>query len=97
MKNYFAIAIYRSLVEGEPVTGRLDVQVRYYAARSEEEVRERLEDEERVEYRNHLGERVGWELSSIMAVEAVEEMESGDEVVGFIADLEELGELAGGG
>jgi hypothetical protein len=94
MKRYFAIAVYRSLVAGKP-TGSLDIQVRYYLAESEQRVRDLLHGEERHSYENPRGEVVEWELRAIMDVEEAAELETGEEIVGFIVGPEELAELAG--
>jgi len=93
MRQFFAIAIYRCLVSGES-EGALDFQVRYLVANSEEEIRRHLEGEQRTRYLNADGKAVEWELRAIMAVEEVAGLDSGAEVVGFIADQDEIRELA---
>lgn len=93
MKQFLAIAVYRCLVAGKP-SGSLDVSVRFFEAESEMEVRKKLSHDVRETYENPDGEQVAWELRQVMAVEEFAGPESGDEVVGFIAEVDEFGKLA---
>ena len=90
MKRWFVMAAYRSRVEGVP-GGSIDIQVRYFEARSADEAERLLEAEFATQYQNKNGETVVWELSSVFATEEVVPYSNGDEVIGFITNLEELG------
>lgn len=89
MKQFLAIAIYRCLIEGES-TRSLDLQVRHFRAPSADAVRRLLGEAGPEAHKNDAGETVLWELRAIMAVEEFVEGESGDEVVGFIAEMDEF-------
>jgi hypothetical protein len=93
MSQFFAMVVYRCIVAGEP-TGKLDIQAQYHLAGSEHDVRRKIESQSRVGYENGAGKWVDWELRAVMAIDQVEQLESGAEVVGFIADLGEIGKLA---
>lgn len=82
------------MVDGQP-SGSLDISTRWYLADSEEEVRQQVAEEGGHSYQNSDGQQVAWQLRHIMAVEPFPAANSGDEVIGFIADLRELEELAG--
>lgn len=89
MPQYLAIATYRSLVSGVS-SGRLDIQVRWFELSDEEAVRSAIESEPISRYKNSDDEAVTWELVEILQVEPFEPENSGDEVVGFIASVDEL-------
>ena len=91
MSGSLAIVGYRCLVAGVP-DGTLDVQVRWFAGRvDEDDLRERLRAEPPSEYFNSDGNTVRWELAKIYAVEPLDGTpEDGDEVAGFIAEIDEL-------
>jgi hypothetical protein len=93
MTQFLAIVVYRSLVAGVR-TSKLDFQVRWFSAANEAEVRTRIEAEPLSSYIGGEGDQVLWELAEIMAVERFEPRTSGDEVIGFIAEMDELSDLA---
>jgi hypothetical protein len=93
MTQYLAIVVYRCLVAGSP-EGSLDIQVRWYDARDETSVRTTIAAEPILSYKNSDGETVSWELAEVMAVEPFAPKDSGEEVIGFIASVRELTELA---
>ena len=93
MNRYLAIAIYRGVVADAP-TGSLDIQTCCVEGRTEEDVVRRLRDSRSQGYENSDGERVTWELCEIMAIEELGQIEPGDELIGFVAGVDELRELA---
>lgn len=94
-KEWLVITASRCLIDGVPAPS-LDVSVHYCLAASEKEARARMSDSPGDSYRNDAGEQVTWELVEILAVEEFGRVRSGDEVVGFIAELDELTDLASG-
>lgn len=89
MNRWLAIVAYRCEVAGVP-RDSLDIQVRYFAAESAEEVVSRIFDEPDAEYMNGDGELVTWPFVCVVAVEPFSEPADGDEVVGFIARTNEI-------
>lgn len=81
------------MIAGVP-SGTLDIQVRWFSATDDEEVRRLITDDPIHSYKNSDEETVTWELVQIFAIEPFEPRDSGDEVVGFIAETSELTELA---
>ncbi|MDX1947024.1 MAG: hypothetical protein SFU86_16600 [Pirellulaceae bacterium] len=90
MSGHLAIAAYRGLINGEP-SGSLDLQVRWFADEDAALVRAAIQSESAQVYFNNAGEEVRWELADILAIEPFDSHQSGDEVVGFITSLAELG------
>lgn len=96
MAGQLAIVAYRALVGGLP-SGKVDIQVRWFADEDAGHVRRFLESEPGSGYLNSDDEVVYWEFSCVLAVEPFdpkESRESGEEIVGFIASTEELSGLA---
>ena len=91
MKKWLAIAVYRCEVGGRS-SSSLDVQVRYYRARTRAEVIRRLKAEARTRYRNERGQAVTWRLSQIMCVGELQDLHNGSELIGFITTIDELRE-----
>ena len=89
MDRWLAIAAYRCEVAGVP-TESLDIQVRYFEAESAEEVESRLYNETESEYTNPYGQLVTWPLACVVAVEPFSQAPDGEEVIGFIARVNEL-------
>lgn len=87
--GHLAIIGYRSLVGGIP-SRSLDIQVRWFAEADAERVRHLIQAEPFHRYRNPGGEKVCWELVEVFAVEPFAPSQSGEEVVGFIASVDEL-------
>ena len=92
MAGSLAIVAYRSVVAGV-AQRRLDVQVRWFDEDDAERVRQLIRAEPAHGYRNPAGEEVRWELAEIFEVEPFAPTESGAEVAGFIAGIEELSRL----
>ena len=93
MSQFLAIVAYRSLVAGTP-NNSLDIQVRWFLANDAEEVRRKITADPLHSYENTDGDTVTWELAEIFQIEPFAPQQSGDEVVGFIAKMSELIELA---
>ena len=93
MAHYLAIVAYRCLVAGAP-TGSLDFQVRWFQAEDKATLRGLIESEPAQHYNNGDGEGVSWELAHILAVEEFSPNQSSEEVIGFIASIQELQSLA---
>jgi len=90
--GHLAIIGYRSLVGGVP-SGSLDIQVRWYAHPDPEQVRHQVRTEPLQRYQNPGGDEVCWELVEIFAIEPFAPSESGGELIGFIANVDELRSL----
>lgn len=88
----WAIVAYRSTIEGKSL-GSLDFQVRWFAESEPEQVRRLIRNEPPHEYLNDAQETVRVELAEIFAVEMVTPVESGEELIGFIAGMDELADL----
>ena len=89
MKKFLAIAIYRSYIQGV-ASDSLDFQTRYYKDESDESVRESIETQVPESFKNSTGEAVEWRLVKIMAVDELLPVDSGDELIGFIAQKAEI-------
>ena len=92
MNKYVAVVAYRCLLGGEP-NGSLDFQVRYYKADSKQEVHDRISAELSNTDSSLESDRITWELSRVLAVEELHVMGDGEELVGFITNIEELSSL----
>ncbi len=91
MSKFLVIVVYCAVIGDQP-TGSLDFQVRYFEDSAPENVRQILQSEKTVEDLNDQQETVRWEFCKLMAIEPYDSasMESGAELIGFIAPLEEL-------
>lgn len=92
MPAHLAIVAYRSLIDGIS-EGGLDFQVRWFDENDETVIREQIEAEPLSCYENPYGQTVTWELVQIFTIERFEPQQSGDEVIGFIANIDELQDL----
>jgi hypothetical protein len=98
MPGTLAIVAYRSVVGGAAQSS-LDVQVRWFDDEDADRVQAKLRAEPAHTYRNPTGEEVIWELAEILAVEPFDPStpaDSGEEIAGFIASVDEISELARG-
>lgn len=93
MAGHLAIVAYRALVDGL-ATGKVDIQVRWFAGDDPASVRRLVESDPVSSYRNPEDEVVSWEISGVLAIEPFDPRESGDGVIGVIASIEELAGLA---
>jgi len=94
MSRWLAIATYQCQINGVP-TGSIDVQVRYFQLPSPEDVEQALRVEPPHSYKNHLDQTVSWHLQQIVNIQGVTSLRSGDEIIGFIADIDDLSAWAG--
>lgn len=94
MSRWLAIAAYQCQVDGTP-TGSIDVQVRYFLLETPEDVEQALYAELPNSYRNQLGQTVSWHLQKVVAVQGLTSLRDGDEVIGFITDMDEFSSWAG--
>ncbi|WP_162314928.1 hypothetical protein [Pseudoxanthomonas yeongjuensis] len=94
MNRWLAIATYQCQIDGVP-TGSIDVQVRYFRLPSPEDVQAALQGEPPHVYKNHLDQTVSWHLQQTVNIQGVSSVRSGDEVIGFIADIEDFSAWAG--
>jgi hypothetical protein len=88
-RGMLAIVAYRCVISGSP-DGSIDIQVRWFDAGSPDEIRATLMSEPFHEYANPAGEPVVWEFVDVLAVEPFEPKESGEEVIGFITEADDL-------
>ncbi len=88
----WTIVAYRSTIEGRSL-GSLDFQVRWFAESDPEKVRHAIRNESPHEYLNDAQETVRVELAEIFAVEKTTPVDSGEEVTGFVAGMDELADL----
>lgn len=93
MPQYLAAVVYRCLVAGVR-TGKPDIQVQWHNAENKQSVQETIAAQKYQSYKNSDGETVTWELVEIFAIEPFAPKHSGEEVIGFIASTQELGELS---
>jgi hypothetical protein len=49
-----------------------------------------LKNEPESSYENLFGETVAWTLSRVLCIEELADVEHGDEVIGFIAEIDEI-------
>ena len=92
MNSYYAMVIHRAVVAGEP-TDLLDVSAYFYLAETEDEVRDLIEQEEPTSYVGGYGDDVTWRLVRVLSIDQCSRMESGAEVIGFIASNDEIVKL----
>ncbi len=93
MSVHLAIAAYRCLIAGIP-SNTLDIKILWYPDSNIDEIRQRIREEPFSSYENSDGDTVTWELVEIFSIEPLEPKWPGDEVIGFIADTDELCDLA---
>ena len=92
MKSYLAIVAYRCLVAGVSKQ-KLDIQVMWFNAGDKDAVRDEIRASPLQSYLNSDGDTVTWELVEIFAVDEFAPNASGEEVIGFIASIDELADL----
>ena len=68
--------------------------MRWFESTNADEIRASLIAEPFHHYLNPGNEHVCWELAEVLAIELFEPNEPGAEVIGFIASVEELTEMA---
>jgi hypothetical protein len=78
-----AIAAYRCEIGGKR-SDSIDIQVRYFASGTEQEVEDFLRTEDPHSYKNDDDELVSWPFVALLAVEPLQTPQTGREVVGFI-------------
>jgi hypothetical protein len=93
MPQFLAIVAYRCLVAGVS-RHSLDVQVQWFDLPDKDAVRALIEADPISSCKNKDDDTVSWELVQIFSVEPFAPTQSGDEVVGFIASIKELADLA---
>lgn len=90
MSGSYAIVIYRCLVEGKP-TSSVDIQVRWFESSEPKLIWEQIKAEAPRQYKNAEDQWVVWDLVQVAAIEHVQaRAKDGDEVVGFIANMDEI-------
>ena len=94
MSRWLAIAAYQCRINGVAV-GSVDFRVRYFKLPGFADVEAVLRSEPPQEYQNDLGETVTWPLVQIFDIQGLLPTKSGDEIIGFIAQPEELAALGG--
>jgi hypothetical protein len=90
MDSVAAIVLYECEIAGR-LTGSIDVQVRYFADSAPSVVENRIRSEPTHTYLNEQGESVAWRFLRIAAIEQLDELKDGAEIVGFITDRGEIG------
>ena len=95
MSRWLAIAAYQCQIDGVP-SGSLDIRVRYFNLAAPSDVELALRNEPTHQYQNHLNETVSWPLVNILNVQGFLPAQSGDEIIGFIADADQFLSWAGG-
>lgn len=93
MLTWLAVAVHRCEVAGVP-SGNLDVRVRQFRRKRREDVDTAIAEEPTHSYQNGDGEEVTWPLAGVLAIEEVGRPADGDEVVGFIAQVNEFQDWA---
>jgi hypothetical protein len=78
-----AIAAYRCEIGGKR-SDSIDIQVRYFASGTTQEIEDFLRTECTHSYRNDDDELVSWPYVALLAVEQLQSPQTGREVVGFI-------------
>ena len=85
-----AIVVYGCHINGQS-TDSVDIQVRYFGSNDISQVEARIRAEPVHSYANGQGELVSWHLLRIAAIEPLDSLSDGAEVIGFISELSELG------
>jgi hypothetical protein len=96
MSRWLAIAAYQCQINGVP-TGSIDFQIRYFNVPEADDVARMLKSEPVHEYKNDVGQTVSWPLQAIPNIQGILPIGQGNEIIGFIADLDDLKNWAGGG
>lgn len=91
-KTFYAMVVTRCVVAGE-VTDSIDISARMVKAASEDEARRVIESALPTTYRNSDGETVAWPLSRIASIDECGQLESGDDVTGFVFQRDDFDEL----
>ena len=84
-KKFAAISIYRCYLN-DVITKSIDVKTQYFECASEDDVRLAILSEGDHEYIGTEGHMCCWKLQEIMAVDEIYNLESGDELTGFITE-----------
>ena len=92
MSRWLVIAASQCRIDGVP-NGSIDFRVRYFNLPALSDVEDALAGEPSLEYTNDVGEIVTWPLLKIFEIQGLLETKSGDEVIGFIAGVDELASL----
>ena len=95
MSRWLAIAAYQCQIDGVP-TGSVDFQVRYFNVPGPDDVETALRSEPLHEYKNHLDQTVSWPLQAIPNIQGISPIQQGGEIIGFIADVEDINRWGGG-
>lgn len=90
--GHLAIVAYRCRVGGIAHPS-LDIQAVWFEESDPDEVRRLINANLRQGYENPDGNTVTWELAEVFAIEPFETESSGEEVAGFIAEIDELNDL----
>lgn len=94
MSRWLAIAAYQCRINGV-ASGSVDFRVRYFNVPGPADVEATLKGEPPQAYENHLGETVSWSLVQIFDIQGLIPPRSGDEIIGFIAQSDDLAALGG--
>lgn len=94
MSRWLAIAAYQCRINGV-ADGSVDFRVRYFNLPGPADVEAALTGEPPQEYENQLGETVSWPLVQIFDIQGLLPTKSGDEMIGFVAQSDELAALGG--
>ena len=93
MPKWLAIVAYRNEFNGEP-GGSVDIRVLGFDLQTEDQVRSAILSQPINAYENHLGEQVSWPIAHILSIEEFSFTENGGELIGFIAETQEIQEWA---
>ena len=82
-KQFLAIVLYRGYVDGI-YDGSIDLQVQYFLGKDKDEVKSTISNDEECSYEGGEGNQVTWKLDEIVCIEEIDNMKSGEELIGFI-------------
>ena len=88
-KAFLAIVLYRGYVDGI-YSGSIDLQVKYFICKDKDDVKSMIENEEQCKYIGGEGNEVAWILDEIVCIEQIDDMISGEELIGFIRNEKEF-------
>lgn len=91
MNSIVAIVVYGCEIAGQR-TESIDFQVRYFDSADLAAAEDRIRGEPTHEYLNERGETVSWPFLRIAAMDLLDELKDGAEIVGFITARGEFGE-----
>lgn len=91
VNGHLAIVSYRALIDGVE-SSKLDFRVLWFESSDPDEIRELIMCKPLERYLNGDGQEVCWELIEVLAVEAFDPADSGDEVIGFVTSTDALPE-----